>query len=576
MNLDKQSIVAIALGVLALIGWYVFGPKMLPPAPVPAKPEIVRETPARPTETAPKTPVAVTPARPKLPALAPVALTGPLTDFVFAPSTGTLERVTLRDYLDADHRKPIAITNEYPELAGAAAEFGAFGIRGARGELTVLRVVENRKIGDREYRLVRQMSGATPGTEFLLEETWRVADGRGLTCDLRIVNPYNAEIRIPGMIVSAGDLPSWDRLSGDRRSSSQETHSFDYCTEEGKVKSVSTDAKPGKLADLNMLPVRWFGVSNRFFAMLLKSDTPLALAVDRVEDPGHPGHYVATIGGELASFVLAPEAAREIRLDYFLGPKQPAPLRAFDDQAAKVMRLGWFPIDFLAYIMLAMLNWIHGFAGSFGWSIILLTLLVRLIFFPVTMKANASMRDMQALGPEVKAIRDRYKSEPMVAQSKISELYKARGVNPLSGCLPMLIQIPVFIALYYALGSAVELRQQSFWWIHDLAQPDTVATVFGIGIHPLIIIWTGLMMVQQKLTPTAMEPMQAKMMLAMPLVMLFILYDLPSGLTLYWAVSQIFSIVQMYYQQHAKKREERSNRNEASENAEKKPKIVRS
>ncbi len=571
MNLDKQSIGAIVLGALALVGWYVFGPQMQPP--VPSAPAAVRQ-PAPPAAETPKPPAPVLLAQPKLPEMAPVTLRGDHIEFVFAPGSGTLDQVVLENYLDAARQHPISVSNAYPALAGVQAEFGALGIRGARGGLTVLEVVENHKVSDTEYRLVRRMGAA--GTEFLLEETFRVVGGTRLTCNLRIVNPYNATIPIPGLIVSAGDLPSWDRLSGDRRSGSQEIHTLDYCTENGKVKSISADAKAGKFTDVDRLPVRWVGVSNRFFAMLLKSDAPLALTVDRIEDPVQSKRYVLTAGAEIGAFELAPEAVREIQFDYFIGPKQPETLRTFDDMAAKVMRLGWFPIDFLAYIMLAMLNWIHGFVGSFGWSIILLTLLVRLIFFPVTMKANASMRDMQALTPEVKAIREKYKSEPMVAQGKISELYKARGVNPLGGCLPMLIQIPVFIALYYALGSAVELRQQSFWWIRDLAQPDTVATVFGIGIHPLIVIWTGLMMVQQKLTPTAMEPLQAKMMLAMPLVMLFILYDLPSGLTLYWAVSQIFSIAQMYYQQHAKKREEQSKRSAEPENAEKKPKIVRS
>ena len=221
------------------------------------------------------------------------------------------------------------------------------------------------------------------------------------------------------------------------------------------------------------------------------------------------------------------------------------------------------------------MNWLYGLIGSFGWSIILLTLLIRTIFFPVTMKANASMREMSALSPKLKEIREKYKNEPMVAQAKMSELYKEHKVNPMGGCLPMLIQIPVFIALYYALGSAAELRQQSFWWINDLAQPDTVCRIFGLAINPLIIAWTLLMVVQQKLTPTAMDPMQAKVMLFMPVMMLFILYTLPAALTLYWTVSQIFSIAQMLYQNKVKQAED-AKRKAKEENKSDKPKIVRS
>ena len=158
----------------------------------------------------------------------------------------------------------------------------------------------------------------------------------------------------------------------------------------------------------------------------------------------------------------------------------------------------------------------------------------------------------------------------------MSELYREHKVNPLGGCLPMLIQIPVFIALYYALGSAAELRMQGFWWIKDLAQPDTVATVFGLPINPLIIAWTGLMIVQQKLTPTTMDPMQAKVMLAMPLVMVFVLYNLPAALTLYWTVSQMFSIAQMFYQNKVKAREEAARKAQENEKKSDKPKIVRS
>jgi YidC/Oxa1 family membrane protein insertase len=134
--------------------------------------------------------------------------------------------------------------------------------------------------------------------------------------------------------------------------------------------------------------------------------------------------------------------------------------------------------------------------------------------------------------------------------TKMMELYRKEGVNPMGGCLPILLQIPVFFALYATLDGAVELRQVPFWWATDLAAPDTVARIFGLPINPLVLAMTLLMVVQQRLTPTAMDPMQQKMMMIMPIVMLFFLYNLPSGLTLYWTVSQIFSILQMLLQKH--------------------------
>ena len=134
--------------------------------------------------------------------------------------------------------------------------------------------------------------------------------------------------------------------------------------------------------------------------------------------------------------------------------------------------------------------------------------------------------------------------------TKMMELYRKEGVNPMGGCLPILLQIPVFFALYATLDGAVELRQVPFWWAADLAAPDTVAHIFSLPINPLVLAMTLLMVVQQRLTPTAMDPMQQKMMMIMPIVMLFFLYNLPSGLTLYWTVSQVFSILQMLLQKH--------------------------
>jgi YidC/Oxa1 family membrane protein insertase len=165
------------------------------------------------------------------------------------------------------------------------------------------------------------------------------------------------------------------------------------------------------------------------------------------------------------------------------------------------------------------------------------------------------MKRMQTLQPKIKEIRDQYKDNPQLMNSKVMELYKSEKVNPLGGCLPILLQIPVFFALYATLDGAVELRQVPFLWAADLARPDTIAHIFSLPINPLIIVMCGLMLVQQKLTPSAMDPMQQKMMLLMPVFMLVFLYSLPSGLTLYWTVSQIFSILQLLVQNKTNKKD---------------------
>ena len=190
-------------------------------------------------------------------------------------------------------------------------------------------------------------------------------------------------------------------------------------------------------------------------------------------------------------------------------------------------------------------------------SIIILTLLVRLLFYPVTAKANASMKKMQTVQPKIQELREKYKDNPQLLNTKMMELYRTEKVNPFGGCLPILLQIPVFFALYATLDGAVELRQVPFLWSRDLAAADTVARIplflFGwsLPINPLVIAMTILMVIQQRMTPMSMDPVQKKMMMAMPIVMLIFLYDLPSGLTLYWTVSNIFSIIQLRLQQRS-------------------------
>ena len=206
----------------------------------------------------------------------------------------------------------------------------------------------------------------------------------------------------------------------------------------------------------------------------------------------------------------------------------------------------------LARFLLWCLAKLHELTGNYGISIILLTLIVRTIFYPVSAKANSSMKKMQIVQPQLKEIKEKYKDNPQLMNTKMMELYRKEGINPMGGCLPMLFQIPVFIALYHALYGAVQLRQASFLWAKDLAQPDTIATLnlyfFQLPINPLVLVMTLLMIIQQHITPMSGDPMQKKMMFFMPIVMLLFLYDLPSGLTLYWTVSNCFSIVQLKLQ----------------------------
>jgi YidC/Oxa1 family membrane protein insertase len=193
--------------------------------------------------------------------------------------------------------------------------------------------------------------------------------------------------------------------------------------------------------------------------------------------------------------------------------------------------------------LLRSLKWINGYVGNYGWSLIILTVLINLVMFPLRHKSVVSMRKMQEVQPEVKAIQDRYAKLKMSdpARSKMNvelmNLYRERGVNPASGCVPMLLTLPVLFAFYAMLSVAIELRGAPFiGWIHDLSAHDP------LFITPVLMGIT--MMIQQKMTPSTADPVQQKMMLVMPIVMTGMFLWAASGLVLYWTVSNIWGIGQ--------------------------------
>ena len=594
MNWDKQSIAAVVIGAAVLIGWFIFGPQLTGTNQVTPEAQTQQVEQAK-NDSAPASaaqpPAAQATGQGKTadnkeqaqsansPApAAPAAVAKKTAVQIWAkgsvyhiqPATATVEKVTLpKDkFSKQGTQEPLEITSSFKN------DFHQpFGIRAEGSEFTCLSIISENRVSDSVYIVERQLKDRFNNI-FNIETKFEAIGDYRLQVSVKVKNPNTAPIHVNDLLVSAGDLRPWYQLSGDKRSNSQELMTVEYCSVDNDTDYESADVKDKTWVEMQNRTVRWFGSSNRFFTQLLKPAEPLAMQCERQASPEGSKEYAVNTSAKLKAFDLEPNGSKEFKFDYYVGPKYPNNLTAFDAKAVKVMHLGWLPIDFLAHIMLKIMNIIYSFIGSFGLSIILLTLLVRLLFFPITMKANDSMREMQVLAPKLKEIREKYKNEPMLAQTKMSELYKEHKVNPLSGCLPMLIQIPVFIALYYALGGAAELRGQSFLWIKDLAQPDTIFTVFGLGINPLIIAWTALMIVQQKLTPSAMDPMQAKIMLAMPLIMLFVLYTLPAALTLYWTVSQIFSIGQMVYQN--KLRQKRENKAETADKSGDKPKIVRS
>ena len=229
----------------------------------------------------------------------------------------------------------------------------------------------------------------------------------------------------------------------------------------------------------------------------------------------------------------------------YAGPKEHDSLAKLNLGLEHVIDYGFFSI--IARPLFWILKFFYRFLGNYGWSIILLTIVVRIPFIPLVSKGQSSMKKLQAIQPKMNEIKEKYKKDPQKMQSEMMELYKKHKVNPMGGCLPMLLQIPVFFALYKVLLVSIELRGAPFMlWITDLSAADTLfghVAGFSLG-GPLPYLMGITMVIQQKMTPSTMDPKQAKMMMLMPVVFTFMFLNFASGLVLYWLVNNLLSIGQ--------------------------------
>ena len=555
VKFDKEMVIAFLLCGLLLVFWQPLCIKMgwMPdPAAAVGQAAEAAKADTQPVPVAASVAVAspvekdVKPVAPAVKTLPAVTLENKLIACAIRPDSGAITGITLKTFKTAD-RKANIVVDQQPSLktAGGAMQPGALGVF-FPGSSTVLNGIVSSELSadGKIYTLVRNVTvGVSP---LQIKQVWTIGDGNVLKMALTVVNTGKVSADLAKLTVSGGELQGWRNVSGDELR--MDSSKLDYRTASGSYEDVNVDAKDSKFFR-QAGNVQWLALSNKFFITLLKSNQPFTLFQSRVLEPGSSEFYFAAAGAQFGKVVLAPGATANWDFQLYAGPKTTA-LKSFAPDADKTMHLAWGPLDYLARLLLWVLVQLKGLCGSYGWSIIIMTILVRLLFWPATAKANASMKKMSKVQPQIQALREKYKDNPQMLNAKMMELYRTEGVNPMGGCLPILLQIPVFFALYATLDGAVELRQVPFWWSADLAAPDTVAHIFGLPINPLVIAMTLLMVVQQRLTPTAMDPMQQKMMMVMPIVMLFFLYNLPSGLTLYWTVSQIFSILQMLLQKH--------------------------
>lgn len=288
---------------------------------------------------------------------------------------------------------------------------------------------------------------------------------------------------------------------------------------------------------------KWIALKNRFFVTAFCSSTAANAGFDTTvaRDVNAANYRPQSVS---AVVNLAEDATKRTSV-FYVGPKKQSFL--WDLGMKDVMEFGMW--RWLCYPLVWILNFFNNMIPNYGVAIILLTILVRLVFWPLTHKSTVGMKKMQEIQPLMKEIQAKYKDNPQRMQQETWALYKEHKVNPMSSCLPMLIQIPVFIALFNVLRSAVELRYAPFLWIGDLSEPEALfASWFpfgGLNILPILMaVSTGL---QSAFTPSSGDKNQQRMMMVfMPIMMLFMFYSFPSALSLYWFLSNLFSIVQMW------------------------------
>jgi YidC/Oxa1 family membrane protein insertase len=280
--------------------------------------------------------------------------------------------------------------------------------------------------------------------------------------------------------------------------------------------------------------LKWTAYQNKYFAVAL---IPLEKNVTAVIEKGRNG--VATVGLEYGMDTFPFEK----KFSFFLGPKESEQL----DQLKKIslshlIDYGWFG-NFFAFLVRPLFNFLQFFyhqTGNYGWSIIILTVVIKVLFFPLSQKSFKSMKNMQKIQPEIKILQERYKDDRQMLSKELMRVYRENKVNPMGGCLPMILQIPVFIALYQVLLVSIELRNAPFiFWLHDLSEKDPY--------YVTPIIMGASMFLQQRMSPAVGDPTQQKMMMILPLVFTFLFLNFPSGLVIYWLVNNILTVTQQYY-----------------------------
>ena len=515
--MEKRALIAVAISFLILLVYQYF---FVSPAPQKAGQQPKVEEQAKPaTEEAKAASVAITPAKTTSEEKG-INVETELYSAVFTSKGATVKHFELKRYKDNDGKNVILL-----QTSGIIPPMG---------------------IGSKEDFELSEVNFHTAGRDVKLDKNNKSGSlifeyaGSGLAVR-RTYTFYNDSYRIDLKDELSGAPEYWITIGTDFGIHNRK----DASVHTGPVLLKDTDRLEFAAKDLNepkifKEQIKWIAQEDKyFFASIVPQNAMEEIKVWKAKDSpvialkGKPG---------VNSFIL------------YAGPKEYDILKTLNVGLEHIIDFGFFSI--LAVPLFWLLKLFYGLIGNYGWAIMLLTIVTRIPFIPLINKSQKSMKKMQEVQPRLAEIREKYKKDPQRMQKEMMEIYKTHKVNPIGGCLPMLLQIPVFFALYKILLITIELRSAPFMlWIKDLSAPDTLfghlpavlPLIGGFAVGPLPIVMGATMIIQQKMTPTSLDPMQNKMMMFMPVIFTFLFLNFASGLVLYWLVNNIFSISQQFY-----------------------------
>ena len=568
--MEKRALLALALSFAVFMLFLFFGEKLkkpLPPESPTAKSTARPETsPAAPVQAPPAAPVQARPATPppppaaRPPAARPardVVVETPLFKAVFTELGGRLKSFQLKKYRQALPATPISRFQLGPvdfemeryldpnkngtppkELVRAGKSQDLPLSLGWEGKnLTVPALLP--------YQASQPQLTLKPGESATLKLTCVSPEGLTLTKTFTFKSDnYSFDLAVKVANHTRQPLEGYLDLDLTANYAGEESSRYNFLGFHASVNHRLEQIKTGSLKEFKTFTgkIDWASLDEGYF---LTAIVPLAapktlLTLKEVL----PSSMVATLRSPMEA--LAPGQEAQLSYALYFGPKDLEDLKPLNLGLERSVDFGWF--DLLGKPLLYVMKFFDRYTHNYGWSIIILTFLIRLVFFYPNHKSYVSMKAMQKLQPRVAELRQKYKDDKETMNKELMGLYRTFKVNPLGGCLPMVLQLPVFIALYNVLGYAIELRHAPFIstlpftdivWLSDLSAKDPLL------ITPLIMGAT--MFVQQKMTPSPGDPTQAKMMMFLPLIFTFLFLNFASGLVLYWLVNNVLSIIQQHY-----------------------------